>query len=264
MINFFRKIRKKYANDNRPIKYVRYAIGEIVLVVIGILIALQINNWNQNRLNSKEEIILLNAISKKMETNLFQQSIGVSRYENIINAAEQLIMVSSNSTVYPTSEEIYQNLNSITKRFLVGKSNTTNIYDELITSGKFNLLKSKELRNELTAFNLNLQLLASYEDLQNNFVDNHLSPFLNDNINKLEILAKKDSIDLFLYGKTLKFDFSNLPKNINPSHNIFLKNEKFTNLLVELIEHTERLLPIYDRLGKSISKIDSLVINKIH
>ena len=145
MINFFRKIRKKYANDNRPIKYVRYAIGEIVLVVIGILIALQINNWNQNRLNSKEEIILLNAISKKMETNLFQQSIGVSRYENIINAAEQLIMVSSNSTVYPTSEEIYQNLNSITKRFLVGKSNITNIYDELITSGKFNLLKSKEL-----------------------------------------------------------------------------------------------------------------------
>ena len=114
MINFFRKIRKKYADDNRPIKYVRYAIGEIVLVVIGILIALQINNWNQNRLNSKEEIILLNAISKKMETNLFQQSIGVSRYENIINAAEQLIMVSSNSTVYPTSEEIYQNLNSIT------------------------------------------------------------------------------------------------------------------------------------------------------
>ena len=55
MINFFRKIRKKYANDNRPIKYFRYAIGEIVLVVIGILIALQVNNWNVNRLNLKIE-----------------------------------------------------------------------------------------------------------------------------------------------------------------------------------------------------------------
>jgi len=50
MIPFFRKIRKQYADDNRPIKYLRYAIGEIVLVVIGILIALQINNWNQNRI----------------------------------------------------------------------------------------------------------------------------------------------------------------------------------------------------------------------
>jgi hypothetical protein len=46
MINFFRKIRKKMADDNRPIKYMRYAVGEIALVVVGILIALQINIWN--------------------------------------------------------------------------------------------------------------------------------------------------------------------------------------------------------------------------
>jgi len=49
MIPFFRKIRKTLADDNKPIKYMRYAIGEIVLVVIGILIALQINNWNENQ-----------------------------------------------------------------------------------------------------------------------------------------------------------------------------------------------------------------------
>ncbi len=49
MINFFRKTRKKLADDNKPFKYMRYAIGEIVLVVIGILIALQINNWNEDR-----------------------------------------------------------------------------------------------------------------------------------------------------------------------------------------------------------------------
>ncbi len=52
MINFFRKIRKKLADDNKPLKYARYAIGEIVLVVIGILIALQINNWNDSSLDS--------------------------------------------------------------------------------------------------------------------------------------------------------------------------------------------------------------------
>ena len=47
MINFFRKIRKKLADDNKPLKYMRYAIGEIALVVVGILIALSINNWNE-------------------------------------------------------------------------------------------------------------------------------------------------------------------------------------------------------------------------
>jgi len=43
MINFFRRIRKKLADDNKPLKYMRYAIGEILLVVVGILIALSIN-----------------------------------------------------------------------------------------------------------------------------------------------------------------------------------------------------------------------------
>lgn len=49
MINFFRKTRKKLADDNQFFKYARYAIGEILLVVIGILIALQINNWNETK-----------------------------------------------------------------------------------------------------------------------------------------------------------------------------------------------------------------------
>jgi len=61
MINFFRKIRKQLADDNKPLKYFRYAIGEIVLVVIGILIALSINNWNEDRkletVETTEEVV---------------------------------------------------------------------------------------------------------------------------------------------------------------------------------------------------------------
>jgi len=49
MIKFFRKIRRQLLTENRFSKYLLYAIGEIVLVVIGILIALQINIWNENR-----------------------------------------------------------------------------------------------------------------------------------------------------------------------------------------------------------------------
>ena len=55
MIPYFRKIRKQHADDNKPLKYLRYAVGEIILVVIGILIALQINNWNQARIDQKKE-----------------------------------------------------------------------------------------------------------------------------------------------------------------------------------------------------------------
>lgn len=55
MIKFFRKIRQKLLSENNFNKYLVYAIGEIVLVVIGILIALQINNWNQKRIQDLKE-----------------------------------------------------------------------------------------------------------------------------------------------------------------------------------------------------------------
>jgi hypothetical protein len=66
MINFFRRIRNqpageagKMADDNKPMKYMRYAIGEIALVVIGILIALQINTWNEERKNITKYNVML-------------------------------------------------------------------------------------------------------------------------------------------------------------------------------------------------------------
>jgi hypothetical protein len=49
MIGFFRRIRKKLADDNQFVKYSRYAIGEILLVMVGILLALQVNNWSEGR-----------------------------------------------------------------------------------------------------------------------------------------------------------------------------------------------------------------------
>lgn len=55
MLVFFRKIRQKLLSQNRVTQYLAYAIGEIILVVIGILIALQVNNWNENRKNGEIE-----------------------------------------------------------------------------------------------------------------------------------------------------------------------------------------------------------------
>ena len=58
MIKLFRKIRQNLLSEGKTSKYLKYALGEIVLVVIGILIALQINNWSENRKETRKEIKL--------------------------------------------------------------------------------------------------------------------------------------------------------------------------------------------------------------
>ena len=70
MIKFFRKIRYNYMATAKSGKYFKYAIGEIILVVIGILIALSINNWNENRKLHQEELNLLAEVKSNLEVTL--------------------------------------------------------------------------------------------------------------------------------------------------------------------------------------------------
>ncbi len=92
MINFYRKTRKKMADDNRPLKYMRYAIGEIVLVVVGILIALSINNWNEDRKqkNRKKEvtkslILELNSVLSYTQDQIDIMDNRIKLFSKILN-----------------------------------------------------------------------------------------------------------------------------------------------------------------------------------
>jgi len=91
MIRFFRNIRQKLAAENKVMAYLRYAIGEILLVVIGILIALQINNWNEHRKVQKQEI----QIYKELKSDLLQTKKEilntVTKHKEIIKSTQNLI-----------------------------------------------------------------------------------------------------------------------------------------------------------------------------
>src|SRR5665811_200014 len=84
MIKFFRKIRQNLLTENKFSKYLIYAIGEIVLVVIGILIALSINNWNENSINKRLETNYLIRISKDLENDYleFDDAIELAQDRN--------------------------------------------------------------------------------------------------------------------------------------------------------------------------------------
>ncbi len=83
MIKFFRKIRQKLLTENKFSKYLIYAIGEIVLVVIGILIALSINNWNQKQQQKK----VLNNIYATIKADLQQD---IKNINNVVNSSKDI------------------------------------------------------------------------------------------------------------------------------------------------------------------------------
>jgi hypothetical protein len=83
MILFFKKIRMSLIKNNRVSKYLAYSSGEIVLVVAGILIALQINNWNQNRLEQESLNAYLTSISRNIQSDLAEISILREKRHNL-------------------------------------------------------------------------------------------------------------------------------------------------------------------------------------
>ena len=163
MIPFFRKIRKKMADDNKPMKYMRYAIGEIILVVIGILIALQINNWNENR----KALNLANENYRNLLTSLKQDSITVQitieRNMLGLDALRKIIPLEKNEELLELTEE---NLNKYLMQFsFAGRSfiPKSGVYNLITSNNGFDLMKSDKIKSLL--INLYDYQYKAYEDL---------------------------------------------------------------------------------------------------
>ena len=97
MIKFFRKIRYRLMSENKTGKYFKYAIGEIILVVIGILIALSINNWNEGRKNNEKEIILIKNIVDDLSSDTEHMNRALSELKEQIGIVDSLIAKSMDS-----------------------------------------------------------------------------------------------------------------------------------------------------------------------
>ena len=157
MINFFRKIRRKFADNKKPMKYARYAFGEIALVVIGILIALQINTWNQSRikqnLKASYGISLMNDLS--LDTLMLGRFID-ENYKALQSLDMQRDRFLGHKTIIDTLKKIARN--EFDPNFNVRFKYNRNTINTLIASGNIDLF-NKEL-NEM------LMTLISLQDME--------------------------------------------------------------------------------------------------
>jgi hypothetical protein len=144
MINFFRKIRKQLADDNKPLKYMRYAIGEIVLVVIGILIALSINNWNEQRKTSKQEIELLKELKLNLNSNIEVLNINISFEKDVIKSIDLVLDHLENKEPY--NDSLAFHFRKLI--YLEGITLSTSAYERIKSTG-FDIIQSESLRMQI-------------------------------------------------------------------------------------------------------------------
>jgi hypothetical protein len=148
MIKFFRHIRQNLLNEGKTTRYFKYAIGEIILVVIGILIALSINNWNENNNLSKKEVALLVNLKNDLEADIFilksQDSVYAKKETNselgleLFYKAKTIKDIDSVfSLTYALWNELYINQNT---------------YNEMINSGSMYTMKNKELQKGINKY----------------------------------------------------------------------------------------------------------------
>ena len=150
MIKFFGRIRYNLMKQNKSTRYFKYAFGEIVLVVIGILLALQINNWNEERKNQKFESRIIELI----DNNLVQDSTEL--------ADELKYSVRANQSTNKLLELVSKGIYNDTLNYLLGDIIQFQRFKSQTSA--FEVLKSKGIDN-ISDNDLQLALISYYDQI---------------------------------------------------------------------------------------------------
>lgn len=146
MIKFFRHIRKNLLMENKTSKYLKYAIGEIILVVIGILIALQINNWNEHRKTRLTEATKLNKLLEDLKLDSIAFDSNIKVLSEINNLHKQLYNIGYKNS----NESLSENPRNI-RRYVPFNPPSQKTSTLLVSQ-----LNNETIRKELIDYNENL------------------------------------------------------------------------------------------------------------
>lgn len=209
MIKFFRHIRQSLIMENKTSKYLKYAIGEIILVVIGILIALQINNWNQTRLELQKEQIVLNQLYKDFEANDSIIKKGFKSYDRLLRYNNVILRHTGPNVTIPKDTITRDSLFKLNYPKVNLVNSSVNISAEQI-----DLITNENLKVALSKFP---SIYLSYKEAENQVKDHTIEQ---------RAISKK-------YISIITFDDDFNQENFKSDMLGFLRNRDFQNTTVD-------------------------------
>ena len=189
MLVFFRKLRQRLLTENKFSKYLLYTIGEITIVIIGILMALQVDNWNNQRQELDEEQVFLKRLKNEFLVNRDQLVQKIEMRDRALKSARELIrFVDSKPDTY-TASEVDSLLAIALPVYTFDPS--LGVLNQLTSTDKLTLMRNEALNDKLSQWNSMIQDFKEDENMYNSYNHNNFRPFLYKNYNGRNIINSR-------------------------------------------------------------------------
>jgi hypothetical protein len=234
MIKLFRKIRKSLLTENKTGRYLTYAIGEIILVVIGILIALGINNWNQNQNQIRREITSLNNLVLDIEDQIDVLDTYIKVEEEFYESGIYVMENYVKNKAFIINDSLLSKLNLLAFRNSFSPINTT--FEELVSTGDIGRIRNTTLKRSIMQTYSHLERAVLVTTSNNtNLVDGIFNPVL---LEQTLLIFKSnfkeahvnDNLKAFQIKQNQIFDSASLDDLYKTSEKLLITPEKALNL----------------------------------
>jgi hypothetical protein len=260
MIKFFRKIRQNLLSEGKTGKYLKYAIGEIVLVVIGILIALQINNWNEYRKLKLTERHTLENLLSEIQLDTLDLNFNLNMHKSSQQNSENLFhYLNNNDSIQSDSINFTEVLGNPVVAIL-----NMSTYSSLVNSSP-DLISNQELKKKIFVhYNLVYTSILEVENRSTGFKPyDKLLPFfqkyftVEKNFNKIGFQNTNSKSDDYFDGDYKRTSL--YPKNL-PS---LKSDEAFKVTLSEVIYLRSITISVYENALQRVNELCQEIKNEL-
>lgn len=259
MLRFFRQLRHRLLTHHKISKYLLYAIGEIVLVVIGILIALQVNNWNEDKKERRQEATYLTRLLEDFQRDSLSLAGSIRLTGFKVGQAEDLL------GQFQESSKIQDSVRFVYDAFLVGRGGSFRpyipSYQKLIVSGNINTVQNDSITamiarylDRIDGFESFVYEEGSYrrrrynEHLHRYFSARIMPEIWNTELDSLMPLEKVRELGIDIDG------FKNDPASVYHIQNVSALNAELNHLYNQSMDRY--IEPILSMLRKEIATVE--------
>ena len=189
MSRLFNKFRRQLLPRNRMTKYLLYTIGEIIIVIFGILIALQVDTWNSEREAREEAKVFLTQLKNEFLANREQLVQKVQMRDKALKSARELLSFVDGASEYNTPSEVDSLLAVALPVYTFDPS--LGVLNQLTSTDKLTLVRNETLNDTLSYWNSMIQDFKEDENMYNSYNHNHFRPFLYKNYNARNIINSR-------------------------------------------------------------------------